>query len=31
MTLNLHKDSVVLHKQGGGLSDCGLCACHSLS
>ena len=31
MTLNLQEDGVVLCKQGGGLSDSGLYACHSLS
>ena len=31
MTLHLHKDGMVLCKQGGGLSDGGLCACHLLS
>ena len=31
MTLNLHEDGVVLSKQGGGLRDVGLYACHPLS
>ena len=31
MTLNLQEDGVVLCKQGGVLSDGGLCACHLLS
>ena len=31
MVLNLHKDGVVLCKQGGGLSNDDLCACHPLS
>ena len=31
MTLNLHEDGVVMYKQGGGLSDDDLNACHPLS
>ena len=31
MILHLHEDGVVLCKQGGGLRDGGLCACHHLS
>ena len=31
MTLHLHEDGVVLCKQGGGLSDDDLYACHPLS
>ena len=31
MTLHLHEDSVVLCKQGGGLSDGGLCARYPLN
>ena len=30
MTLNLHEDGVVLSKQGGGMSDGGLCVYHPL-
>ena len=31
MTLNLHKDGIVLSKHGYGLSNGGLGACHLLS